>query len=174
MTYEPTREHGESRPPAHLGLDAAGLAAAIAYHRAHESAWRRDFLTESGRYIGVADEPEAPDDVLGPVRPRGGPNGLIVRRGYVAAEWGDTRRADMTFSAAKSYLAALAGLAGGRGPVPAPHDPPGPRGAPRPPPRPPKASPPRPAAPGGGAGPARAPPPPGAPPPPRGAGERGE
>ena len=115
MTYEPTREHWESKPPAHLGLDAAGLAAAIAYHRAHESAWRRDFLTESGRYIGVADEPEAPDDVLGPVRPRGGPNGLIVRRGYVAAEWGDTRRADMTFSAAKSYLAALAGLAVARG-----------------------------------------------------------
>src|SRR3990172_4544861 len=115
MTYYPTRDYWETRPPAALGLEAAGLKAAIAYHSTHESAWRRDFLTESGRYLGVADEPEAPDDVLGPVRPRGGPNGLIVRRGYVAAERGGTRRADMTFSAAKSYLAALAGLAVARG-----------------------------------------------------------
>src|SRR3970040_3141928 len=98
MTYEPKREHWESKAPAHLGLDAAGLAAAIAYHRAHESAWRRDFLTESGRYIGVADEPEAPDDVLGPVRPRGGPNGLIVGRGFVAAEGGGQRGAGMPVS----------------------------------------------------------------------------
>ncbi|MBI4594234.1 MAG: serine hydrolase, partial [Candidatus Rokubacteria bacterium] len=45
----------------------------------------------------------------------GGPNGLIVRGGYVVAEWGDTRRVDMSVSIAKSYLAALAGLAVGRG-----------------------------------------------------------
>ena len=92
-----------------------GLATAIEYHLFHESAWRRDFLTEAGRYIGVADEPEAPDDVLGPVRPRGGPNGIVLRGGYIVAEWGDTRRADMTFSVAKSYLAVLAGLALARG-----------------------------------------------------------
>jgi CubicO group peptidase (beta-lactamase class C family) len=53
--------------------------------------------------------------VLGPVRPRGGPNGLVLRGGYVAAEWGDTGRADMTFSVAKSYLSLLAGLAVDRG-----------------------------------------------------------
>ena len=57
-------------------MTAQGLAAAIDYHRAHETTWRRDFLSESGRYIGVNDEPPAPDDVLGPVRPCGGPNGL--------------------------------------------------------------------------------------------------
>ena len=96
-------------------MRAEGVAAAIAYHRAHESAWRRDFLAESGRYIGVADEPPARDDVLGPVLPRGGPNGLILRGGSVVAEWGDTQRADMSFSVAKSYLATLAGLALMRG-----------------------------------------------------------
>src|SRR5206468_4861932 len=53
--------------------------------------------------------------LLGPVRPRGGPNGLILRGGFVVAEWGDTHSADMTFSVAKSYLAALAGLALTRG-----------------------------------------------------------
>jgi CubicO group peptidase (beta-lactamase class C family) len=115
MDYEPTADQWHARPPAALGMDARGLADAIEYHRAHETRWSPDFLTRGGRYIGVADEPEAPDDVLGPVRPRGGPNGVIVRGGYLVAEWGDTSRGDMTFSVAKSYLAVLAGLAVTRG-----------------------------------------------------------
>ena len=115
MTYYPSRDDWQAKPSAELGMSAAGLQAAIKYHRAHESAWPHDFITESGRYIGVADEPEAPGDVLGPVRERGEPNGLILRRGYIVAEWGDTHRADMTFSVAKSYLATLAGLAVARG-----------------------------------------------------------
>ncbi|MCA1778832.1 MAG: beta-lactamase family protein [Xanthomonadaceae bacterium] len=36
---------------------------------------------------------------------------MIVRGGRIAAEWGDTRRVDMTFSAVKSYLATVAGIA---------------------------------------------------------------
>jgi CubicO group peptidase (beta-lactamase class C family) len=104
----------EARAPTSLGLSADALAAAAHYHRKHESAWPRDFITASGRYIGVADEPET-SEVLGGVRPRGEPNGMVIRDGFVAAEWGDTRRADMTFSVAKSYLAVLAGVAVDRG-----------------------------------------------------------
>src|SRR5712692_7239426 len=113
--YEPTTDDWQARKPAEMGMDADGLADAIQHHRDHESRWRPDFLTRGGRYIGVADEPPAPDDVLGPVRHRGGPNGLILRGGDIVAEWGDTSRADMTFSVAKSYLAVLAGLAVARG-----------------------------------------------------------
>ncbi len=115
MSYYPTRDDWQVRLPGELGIRAEGLEAAIEYHVAHESTWARDFITASGRYIGVADEPPAPDDVLGPVRARAGPNGLVLRSGYIVAEWGDTRRADMTFSVAKSYLAALAGHAVARG-----------------------------------------------------------
>ncbi len=122
MQYHPSRDEWRVKPPAELGLHADGLRAAAAYHLAHESAWPRDFLTESGRYIGVADEPAA-SEVLGPVRPRGGPNGLVLRGGYIVAEWGDTRRADMTFSVAKSYLATLAGVAVARGLVKSIDDP---------------------------------------------------
>ena len=100
--------------PAEVGLAADGLARAAEYHRAHESRWPRDFITSSGRYIGVEDEP-TDSAVLGPVRSRGGPNGAIVRHGHFAAEWGSTSRADMTFSVAKSYLAVLAGVAVDRG-----------------------------------------------------------
>lgn len=40
---------------------------------------------------------EAPyNTLIGPTQPRTGANGLIIRRGSVIAEWGDTDRADMT------------------------------------------------------------------------------
>src|SRR5262245_17305262 len=110
-SYVPMREHWRESSPAELGLAPDAITTAIEYHLAHETTWRRDFLTASGRYIGVADEPPAPDDVLGPVAPREGPNGLILRGGVIAAEWGDTTRVDMTFSVAKSYLSILAGIA---------------------------------------------------------------
>jgi hypothetical protein len=54
MTYCPTRDQWQARPPAELGLAPDSLAAAIDYHLGHETNWRRDFLTGSGRYIGVA------------------------------------------------------------------------------------------------------------------------
>jgi CubicO group peptidase (beta-lactamase class C family) len=123
MPYWPTAEQWKRRAPAAAGLSPERLAEAIAFHETHETKWRRDFLTDGGRYIGVADEPEAPDEVLGPVRPRRGPNGLVLRGGYIVAEWGDTLRADMTFSVAKSYLAVLAGLALERGLIGALDDP---------------------------------------------------
>lgn len=114
MTYVPSRAQWEARPPAELGMHADALQAAIVHHRAHESTWPRDFITPSGKFIGVADEP-ADSAVLGPVRPRKDPSGLVVRQGYIVAEWGDTRRTDMSFSIAKSYLAVLTGLAVQRG-----------------------------------------------------------
>jgi CubicO group peptidase (beta-lactamase class C family) len=110
VAYVPSAAHWEVRPPAALGVRADALQAAIAWHRAHESAWPRNFIAPGGRYIGVADEP--PDsEPLGPVRPREDVSGVVVRGGYIVAEWGDTRRPDMSFSIAKSYLAVLAGLA---------------------------------------------------------------
>jgi CubicO group peptidase (beta-lactamase class C family) len=114
MSDVPPAGKWETRAPEALGLRADALQAAIEYHRAHESQWPRDFVTRAGRFIGVADEP-ADSEVLGPVRPRKDPNGLIVRGGYVVAEWGETDRVDMSFSIAKSYLGLLAGVAVARG-----------------------------------------------------------
>lgn len=50
-------------------------------------------------------------EILGKTKDRGGPAGLIVKDGYIVAEWGDINRVDMTFSVAKSYLSTVAGLA---------------------------------------------------------------
>ena len=37
-------------------------------------------------------------------------NGIVVRRGYVVAEWGDTRSVDMTHSVTKTFLTTVVGL----------------------------------------------------------------
>jgi CubicO group peptidase (beta-lactamase class C family) len=82
------------------------------YALSHETPWPRDLRAhlESGYF-------EAPpfNEVLGPIRPRGGPNGLVMRGGAVIARWGDTRQVDFTFSVAKSYLGLLAGIAASDG-----------------------------------------------------------
>ena len=65
MSYEPSPDDWQARPPAELGMDRETLALAIDYHRGHETHWPRDFLTESGRYIGVADESPTRDEVPG-------------------------------------------------------------------------------------------------------------
>ena len=61
--------------------------------------------------------------VLGPTKPRGGVNGLILKHGYIVAEWGDAYRPDMTHSATKSYLSTCAGLALDQGLIRDVHDP---------------------------------------------------
>ena len=45
------------------------------------------------------------------MKPRGGPAGIILKNGYIVAQWGDVKRVDMTFSVTKSYLSTIAGLA---------------------------------------------------------------
>jgi len=49
------------------------------------------------------------------IEERGGTSGLVIRHGYIVAEWGDIRRSDPTYSAAKSFLSTLLGLALDRG-----------------------------------------------------------
>jgi hypothetical protein len=103
--------------PRDAGFDAGKLDDAIAFANAHECNWPRSMYLDSGEYVGTSYVQEKPpyNTVIGEVRPRGGVNGLILREGRIVAEWGDTRRTDMTFSCAKSYIALVAGLAFDRG-----------------------------------------------------------
>src|SRR5436853_585697 len=75
--------------------------------------WRRSFYYPDGRYVGNVEWNETGPwcEIVGPVVPRGGPAGVILKGGRIVAEWGDTARTDMTFSVAKSYLGILSGLA---------------------------------------------------------------
>jgi CubicO group peptidase (beta-lactamase class C family) len=55
-------------------------------------------------------EPPPWGDIIGKTRPRENPHGIILLNGKIAAKWGDTTRADITFSVAKSFLSICAGL----------------------------------------------------------------
>jgi CubicO group peptidase (beta-lactamase class C family) len=107
MSYVPPRH-----PAAWEKDDFPGLQAAASWASEHETPWGRDLAVEIPRQF---DEEPPWNEVLGPARPRGGPNGLVLRGGKIAAEWGDTAQIDQTFSVAKSYLSILAGLAFDRG-----------------------------------------------------------
>ena len=99
--------------PADAGFDATRLQAAVDYAKVAESPWPRSFYYPDGRYVGIVEWNETGpwSEIVGPVKSREGPAGLILKGGRIVAEWGDTARTDMTFSIAKSYLAVLAGLA---------------------------------------------------------------
>lgn len=65
--------------------------------------------------LRIADLEEYADEpgykISGPTKDRGKPAGLIIKNGFIVAEWGDVKRVDMTFSVTKSYLSTMAGLA---------------------------------------------------------------
>jgi len=105
----PPGEGWARRDPAAAGFDPGRLRAAIDFALANPMPSDRDLAAR------LREEPYP--DILGPVKPWV-PNGLVLRHGYLVAEWGDTRRIDVTFSVAKSYLSTVAGLAFDRGLIP--------------------------------------------------------
>jgi len=88
-------------------MDAARLDAAVQFMKLHETTSpRRDFSDQeivNGKLLA-----SIPTE-------RAGTNGLVIRRGYVVAEWGDTERPDPTYSVAKSMLSTMTGIALDRG-----------------------------------------------------------
>lgn len=115
--YVPPPGEWARRAPAAAGFDSIRLDSAVRFAQAREIPWLRDMAEQVRRNTAAEPYP----DVLGPTADRGGPAGVIVRGGYLVAEWGDVRRVDMTFSVAKSYLSTVAGLAVDRGLIPNVH-----------------------------------------------------
>jgi CubicO group peptidase (beta-lactamase class C family) len=99
--------------PAAAGFDDGKLDAATALAVASDSRWPRGLYYAGDRYVGSVEWNETGpwSEIVGPVLPRGGPAGVVLKGGRIVAEWGDGARADMTFSVAKSYLSVLAGIA---------------------------------------------------------------
>lgn len=101
----------QRRAPAAVGIDSARLAEAIAFAVEREAKAPRDL--ELAHYQTFGREPFG--TAVGPFRARGNPTGVVVRRGYLVAEWGEPDRVDMTFSVTKSFLSTVVGLAWDRG-----------------------------------------------------------
>jgi CubicO group peptidase (beta-lactamase class C family) len=105
--YFPERGEWLSKSPQELSLDKRKLDKAIKFAQNNEFSGSRDLriaILES-----FAREPY--HQVLGPTKKRSGPAGMIIKDGYIAAQWGDLDTVDMTFSVTKSYLSTMAGVA---------------------------------------------------------------
>ena len=100
--YTPPQGGWEHMAPARMGIDPVKLDAAVAYARAHETERARDF----------SDQRQTFGEPLGSLpSKRAATNGLVIYKGYVVAEFGDTHFVDPTYSVAKSMLSSVAGIA---------------------------------------------------------------
>ncbi|HEV7331361.1 MAG TPA: serine hydrolase [Flavisolibacter sp.] len=98
------------RKPDELKLNTTIIDSAVRLALQNEVAMETDLRLANIKSFAVnAREPNY--RILGPMKDRGKPAGLIIKNGYIVAQWGDVERVDMTFSVAKSYLSTVAGLA---------------------------------------------------------------
>lgn len=106
LDYYPDKEWAKRTPP-ESGFDPTLLKEAIDYAIASEATAPRDLKLNHYRSFGR----EPFGDAIGPLKDRGEQTGVIIRNGYVVAEWGDPYRIDITNSVTKSFLATVVGLA---------------------------------------------------------------
>ncbi|WP_229310939.1 serine hydrolase domain-containing protein [Larkinella soli] len=105
----------ERRKPGQVGMDNTKLQEAVAFARQQETKQMpRDFSTQEDIF----------GSLLGPIpSDRAATNGLILRHGYIVAEWGETQRPDPTYSVAKSVLSTILGITIDRGMIQTVKDP---------------------------------------------------
>ncbi len=95
------------KKPAELKMNQKLLDSAVSLALRSENKVERDLRIANMK--AYASEPGY--KILGPMKQRGGPAGMVIKNGYIVAQWGDVKRVDMTFSGTKSFLSTMAGLA---------------------------------------------------------------
>ena len=103
--YYPSKETWQKKAPAEVGMDAGKLKTAIEFAEANGSDW--NFERDQRVTFGVP---------LGPLpKTRAATNGVILRHGYIVAEFGDTKANDPVYSVAKSFLSTVCSIAVAKG-----------------------------------------------------------
>ena len=97
----------QTKKPTELKMNAALIDSAISFAIHNET--KTDHDLRIANLKAYANEPNY--RIAGPMRERGKPAGIILKNGYIVAQWGDVKRVDMTFSVSKSFLSTVAGLA---------------------------------------------------------------
>jgi CubicO group peptidase (beta-lactamase class C family) len=106
QTYFPDADW-QIKKPEELKMNKVLLDSAVSVALQSENKMERDLRIANMK--SYSREPGY--KITGPMKERGGPAGLVIKNGYIVAQWGDVKRVDMTFSATKSYLSTVAGLA---------------------------------------------------------------
>ena len=96
----------QTKKPAELKMNAALIDSAVSFAIRNETKTEYDLRIANYK----AHESEPGYRIAGPMRERGKPAGIILKNGYIVAQWGDIKRVDMTFSVSKSFLSTVAGL----------------------------------------------------------------
>src|SRR6266487_1010302 len=95
------------KKPGELKMNPGVIDSAINFAIHNET--KTDYDLRIANLKAYANEPNY--KIIGPVRQRGKPAGVILKNGYIVAQWGDVKRVDMTFSVTKSFLSTIAGIA---------------------------------------------------------------
>ena len=89
--YCPPKGAWEKKLPAEVGFDATQLAQAIAWAQTQPTDWPTDFSKQTEKF----------GKQLGRVpKTRAAMNGIILRHGYIVAEFGDVEAVDPSYSMA--------------------------------------------------------------------------
>jgi hypothetical protein len=81
--YYPTADNWEKRTPEQAKFDSAKLKEAIDFAVAGESKAPRDMELAQSQTFGR----EPFGEIIGATKPRGEMTGIIIRNGYIVAEW---------------------------------------------------------------------------------------
>lgn len=113
-TYYPSKDKWETKTPEELGMDSSILKEAVAIAENDAvSDYPADVNINEYKAKELRDYTKGLDDgkIIGPLKRKGSVNGLVIRNGYIAAEFGNTFQADEIASASKSFIASISGLA---------------------------------------------------------------
>lgn len=113
--YFPPKGAWQTHAPGAEGFDPAKLKAAIDFAVANESkvsASLDGVIDQRDLRITIPLQFAGPySDPIGPLKPHAPANGIVIRHGYIVAEWGDTDAVDMTHSVTKTFISSVAGIA---------------------------------------------------------------
>jgi CubicO group peptidase (beta-lactamase class C family) len=112
----PPGDRWATHTPAEEGFDAGKLQAAVDFAVAHETKLSPELdgvvdPRDQRITIPLAFAHEPFSDPIGPLSVHAPANGIVIRHGYIVAEWGDTHAVDMTHSVTKTFLSSVAGVA---------------------------------------------------------------
>ncbi len=106
--YFPPAGQWQQKPAAELKVNTVLLQQAVDYAIKAENNADPDQAIVQATTFG-AKEPY--DQIIGPMKTRAPANGIIIYKGAVIAQWGDTEAVDMTHSITKTFLTTVTGLA---------------------------------------------------------------
>jgi CubicO group peptidase (beta-lactamase class C family) len=109
--YFPDRFDWQHKKPEEVGMNPALVNEAVQLAVAAETPGPKDMML----FLHGSFGKEPFNTIVGPIKDRGPASGLVMRHGYIVAEWGEPSRSDITNSVTKTFLTTVVGLAWQRG-----------------------------------------------------------